>query len=216
MKDIFFGEIQSKRNQLPSVSLHDLTQLTERVSPEFFTGQINRLLQVVGGELVISDGTSEPEFEKLLGNLLESSIGLIELESQSHINSNVRATLSCSIFLPQGVIRVQPHWCAYKESRADELVSSLLVPLHLNAMIDKTSIRWSHDEFYPLLEDGLYREELFQIFRLAKYPFKSDLEKDDRLERYIMNLDWADEVSAKGLKGEEAETAYYEDKRSTG
>ncbi len=39
-------------------------------------------------------------------------------------------TLACDIVLVNGVITVKPHWCAYKD-QADEVISTLLVPLHL-------------------------------------------------------------------------------------
>ena len=208
MKDFFFGKVRSQRNELSSIELNNLNDVAERVSSEFFTAQVNRLLQANNGELVINDDTSSPEFEMLVGKLVASDIGFIDIESRTGINNTVKATLSCSLYLLHGVIHVRPHWCAYKEMRADEIISSLLVPLHLNGLIDKTCLRWSDSEVSPLLQEGDFQEEVRQVFSLAKYSYNQCDDVNKKMDKYVSNLTLASEINAKGLIGQEAVNAY--------
>ncbi len=170
-----------------------------RVSADFFTTQLNRLLQAVGGELVIVDETSCPDFGMFIEKLLPSEIGFIDIESREDINKSVKATLSCSLFLSQGVVHVRSHWCAYKEARAEEIVSSLLVPLHRNGLTVKASIRWSDDEISPLIEEDDFREEVIQVFRLAKYPYDRHDDKNNKMDVYVTDLARASEAYGKGF-----------------
>ncbi len=84
--------------------------------------------------MTLSDGTSYPSFWSFIDKVDPEQVGFVEIYARQDVNDNVEATLACDIVLVNGVITVKPHWCAYKDIRADEVISTLLVPLHLKAL----------------------------------------------------------------------------------
>lgn len=97
-------------------------------------------------------------------------VGFVEIYARQDVNDSVEATLACDIVLVNGVITVKSHWCAYKDVRAGEVISTLLVPLHLKALQDKAYIRWDNGETEPLLQDDDHKAELERVFKVSKYP----------------------------------------------
>lgn len=188
MQDFFFGEIYKLRKTKESyIELSNACELAGKVDAAFFTAQLNRLLMSTGGHFVLLDGTSYPCFQALLEGLQVSEIGFIEIQARTDINDSVKATLECSIWLAQGVIHIRTHWCAYKPIRADEIVSTLLAPLHRKGLVGKTYIRWSSNdaEVFP----SELREQVESVFRLSKYPYSSCLDSDrDRMAEYVQEL----------------------------
>lgn len=168
-RDFFFGNVKDKE-----CSLSKLLDLAERVPANYFNQQLNRLLTETGGELVITDETSMPSFERFLSKLSLNDIGKIEIESRIDINNSVDATLACSIWLPKGVCHLRPHWCAYKPMRAREIISTLLVPLHLSGLEKRTYISLGGYEFEPLVDHDDFYTELQAIFRVSKYTIDGD------------------------------------------
>lgn len=188
MRDFFFGEIYKlSKTQEPYIVLSDACDLVDKVGAAFFTAQLNRLLMSMGGHLVLSDGTSHPCFQAFLAGVQASEIGFVEIQARTDVNNNVKATLECSIWLAQGVIHIRPHWCAYKSIRADEIVSTLLAPLHRKGLVGRTYIRWSSKVTETLPND--LREQVEAVFMLSQYPYGSLFDSDrDRMEEYIQEL----------------------------
>lgn len=188
MHDFFFGKIWTlDKSREPYIGLSDAVEMAEKVGPAFFTEQLNRILQATNNQLVLSDGTSYPCFSDFLDRLVESQIGFVEVKARSDVNPNVKFTLECSIWLAQGVIHVRPHWCAYKPIRADEIVSTLLVPLHRKGLVERTYIRWSADEVEPFPEDP--RQQIKDVFTLSGYPNGAvDHTQRDRMSEYEQEL----------------------------
>jgi|GEM_PF-5757838 len=176
-KDFFFNDIYVENSA--SISLINAIVLAQKVSPDFFTEQLNRILKKYHSHLVVDHDSSNPNFLDFIKKLVNQKIGFIEIYACQDVNNNVKATLACDIFLSNGLISVKPHWCAWKDSRAAEIVSTLLVPLHLKNLQEKTHIRWDDGKTETLIQQQSYQLELNKVFMLAKYPSMTDYYGDN-------------------------------------
>lgn len=164
--DFFFGTLYSKDNTVTSIGLHRLLERTEYCKPAHFTAQLRR---VIGehGNLEATDGTSAPPFMKLLKGLDLDHVGMLQIKGRRDVNENT-GTLSCTLFFVEGTLEVSAHWCAWKELRASEIISTLLGPLITMDLLDRTLILDNG------MESGLPKdsESLVQaLFRLAGTPY---------------------------------------------
>lgn len=165
INDFFFGQIDNT-NPL-TMQLHSTVTKGQLVSPKYFSHQLNRLLKTHNNLVILSCGTSMPSFAELMSMIPQEDIGFIEIYARTDVNSMMNATLACDIFLPNGVVSVVPHWCAYKEIRASEIVSTLLVPLIKNNAFNKSFIREGGEKYtLPITSNEL----LDRIFLLSGYP----------------------------------------------
>jgi hypothetical protein len=203
-EDFFFGKMH-QRNKSTTLQLRDMESLVEKVSDNFFTAQLNRILHEHGGRLTIADETSLPNFWSLIDKIVSEQVGFVELYARYDVNDSVNATLACDIVLLNGVISIKSHWCAYKDIRAGEIVSSLLVPLHLKALQNKTYIRWDDGTTEPLLQKDDYQTELEKVFLLAKYP--SAINSGGS---HIIDLECATDAGQRGISSEQAWDVYRE------
>lgn len=187
MKDFFFGNINRERiKNIYSIELHQLTDIAEKVDADYFTKQLNRLLSSVGGNLIVEHGSSMPSLYKLLDKTHSSDIGMVEVGARTDINDSVKATLECSLYLENGILNLRPHWCAYKEIRADEIISSLLAPLHENNLISKTFTIWSEGETERFPED--IESQVSCLFSLSGYPYYATSDDEPRMIRYTQEI----------------------------
>ncbi|MCS6180996.1 hypothetical protein [Shewanella baltica] len=60
-EDFFFGKTHQGSKGI-TLQLNDIESLAEKVSDNFFTAQLNRMLQEHGGRLTIADESSLPHF----------------------------------------------------------------------------------------------------------------------------------------------------------
>lgn len=205
--DFFFGEYYSDGGA--TLSLHNIQNVADKVKPDFFVRQLNRFLAENGGQLRLSNGTSHPPFWKFIDSVDPSSVGYIEIYARTDINDSVDATLACDITFDSGVVSVVPHWCAYKDIRADEIVSTLLVPLYLKGLHVRTYLRWEEgktDKLTSGMEWG-HEDVLKSVFKLSKYPSAGVPMFDDDRRRFRYNvreLKLANEVAKENLSGETA------------
>lgn len=216
-KDFFFGEYYDKDGDAVFF-LHKLEELVKKVSPAFLTRQLNRFLTELNASrgpswpharLIVSDGTSHPSFWHFIDSIEPSSVGFIEIYARMDINTNLKATLACDIVMDQGVVSVVPHWCAHKDIRAGEIVSTLLVPLHLKGLHTRSFLRWDDGKTERLSHgmDWGYEDELKTVFKLSKYPSAGTPLCDDDRRRFHENtqdLKLASQVGGKNLSGEAA------------
>jgi len=187
MKDFFFGNINNERiKNIYSIGLHQLIDMAEKVDADYFTKQLNRLLTSVGGNLIVNNGTSMPSLYKLLNKIHSSEIGMVQIGARTDINDSVKATLECSFYLENGILNLRPHWCAYKDIRADEIISTLLVPLHENNLISKTFTIWSEGEAECFSED--IESQVSCLFSLSGYPYYSTPDDEQRMIRYKQEI----------------------------
>lgn len=205
--DFFFGEYYTEGGA--SISLRKIENVADKVEPAFFTRQLNRFLAEQGGKVRLSDGTSSPPFWKFVDHILPSSVGYIEIYARTDINDNVDATLACDLVLDRGVVSVAPHWCAYKGIRADEIVSTLLVPLYLKGLHTRTYLRWEGGKTEKLTSGmGWGHEDVLKaVFKLSRYPSAAVAmcPEDQRRVRYnIRELKLANEVAKENLSGDAA------------
>lgn len=192
MKDFYFGTINKTAGSEFSLSLNHLNKLIRLgISPSAFTAQLNRLLAQTDSHLVVSDGTSYPDFITLINHINPDAISMIELEARTDINTAVDATLACNIYLADGVLNVRTNWCGYKDIRADEIMATLITPLYLLQLNTRTVI-----DNTLLSSDPA--DAIHQVFVLSKYPSQSNK------ENYIKDIDLAINVTASGFQGEAA------------
>lgn len=186
--DFFFGEISN--NQF---LLSDLLAVAERVTPVYFNGQLNRLLTDLGGVMKVTSSLSNPPFKTLLNNITTNEIGKVEIQLNSEINSHEGATLNCSIWLPNGVIHVIPEWCSHSKKCADQLVESLLLPLHLLRLKNRSYLNFGKGEFRELNKDGDIEAEIAAVLKLSESTLEDDIINeyayDIRLEEGRMPFD---------------------------
>jgi len=168
MEDFFFGEIYETKDKTFQLQLSDVNKLGNIVSPEFFYAQLNRILLSYNNRIDLYDGTSHPDFPKFIKYLPPENIGMIQIGQRKDVNDNVKTTLDCSIFLTNGIVRVTAHWCAYKEIRADEIVSTLLNPLIEHKLIEKTFLKKPDGEAIAISRDKESASK--QLFALSGYP----------------------------------------------
>jgi len=88
--------------------------------------------------MIVIDGTSHPSFDKLLQSLNADDIGQVLIGRRTDRNSNVKYTLDCQLWLHNGILDVRPHWTAYKEIRAGEIVQTLINPLTKERLLNRT------------------------------------------------------------------------------
>ncbi|MDC9725516.1 MAG: hypothetical protein PSN44_06315 [Gammaproteobacteria bacterium] len=156
-----------------------------------------------GEELRLRDGVSHPPFGHFLSAIPREEIAFVEVGRTKDCNENVEYTLTCNLYLKQGVIRVEPDWCGYKELRSSEIVSSLLLPLIFHGLMPVTMID-DGERLDPIPDRAAI---LFNtIFELSGYP------RQDNKEAYITQLSDALEIAESGLRGVNAFAEW--DKRS--
>tara|TARA_R110002050_G_scaffold188556_1_gene323140 strand:- start:2775 stop:3392 length:618 start_codon:yes stop_codon:yes gene_type:complete len=165
INDFFFGQIDNSNTlRMP---LSPVVAKGNLVTPKYFTYQLNRLLKTHNNHVILYCDTSSPAFPELMSMLPHEEIGLIEIYAKTDVNEMMNATLACDIFLENGVVSVVPHWCAYKEIRSREIVSTLLVPLIKNNAYNKSFIREGGKKYMLPRENN---ELLNKIFSLSRYP----------------------------------------------
>jgi hypothetical protein len=180
MQDFFFGNVNvDSKTRVNSMRLHDAIELASICGPSHFTAQVCRFLRE-HNQLVMSDGTSHPPFADLLSQLEAKEIGLVRLGVRTDVNDNVPATLECTLVFVEGVVTVRPHWTAYKEIRAWEIVTSLLKPLHQNGLIGRTV----HEQDGELKKIGADIESQIRLlFGLSGFPF--DTMTHGKMSQYL-------------------------------
>lgn len=204
-KDFFFKQYVDDKYS-PSFSLHDVVAMADKVSPAFFCAQLNRLLKEHGGKVELDDPSSAPPFWGLISKLPEECIGYIEIYARTDRNPTLKATLACDIILAEGIVSVVTEWSAYKDIRAEEIVSTLLAPLHLCHLQDKTYLRYDDNTTADLVQNDNLRGELKSIFALAGYP--AGVGSAEKWTDCIDDLECATAIGLKGLEPGEAMNVY--------
>tara|TARA_R110001583_G_scaffold88544_3_gene229463 strand:- start:1155 stop:1694 length:540 start_codon:yes stop_codon:yes gene_type:complete len=165
--DCLFGEL-TKEGEFYTMDFRLLTDLASQLKSEFFAVQLNRLLRSVDGRIDATDSTSMPPLDEFLDQIPENKIHLIRIGQRKDVNNSVVATLDCSIFFAEGLLRVTAHWCAYKGIRADEIVSTLLAPITQNNLLDRAYINWGNGEIEKVAAKRVDAKQ--QLFTLSGYP----------------------------------------------
>lgn len=78
-----------------------------------------------------------------------SQIGLVYVGSRKDVNQNVKATLDCTLVFVEGTLNIRPHWTAYKEIRANEIINTLLKPLRKYKLVGKTLLVTDEERSMP-------------------------------------------------------------------
>lgn len=167
-----------------SVALADLQKKVFGAPKEFLSQQFDRLLGQIGGELTIWTEGSAPEFYQFLESVDPSWIGKVVIFAVPKDNDHVKATLSCELYFPHGIITFTADWCAYKTLRAQEVVHTLLVPIHQFGLGDRTLLRQPDGALYRLHTsyDTHHEHEVKEVFKLAQHRSALQVGEEDRLK----------------------------------
>lgn len=165
--DPLFGEISSNK-PFPMVLFNDLTKVAEILAGDDYYFQLIRLIRHCGGVLDAVDSTSCPSLYLLLNALPVDKINLVYIGKRTDLNDAVKATIDCTIFFADGILRVSAQWCAYKEIRAREIVDSLVEPLMECGLITRTYVKHDSGDVERLSSS---KDEAANIlFSLSGYP----------------------------------------------
>ncbi len=175
MSDFFFDTLDNEGN----IDLSDLAAYADITTPKYFKRALNRCLRdIPNNRIIASDASTHPAgFAKILSLLDADDIGLTVIGRRTDVNDNVKYTLDCQLLLEEGILHVQPHWTAYKEIRAEEIVTTLLRPLMKKGLFSRTFINDNYESNYHDWQSisELSEIELVSIiFNLAGYPIEPE------------------------------------------
>jgi len=127
VSDFFFDTLDNEGH----IHLSDLAAYGQITTPMYFKRALNRCLRNAPcNRIIASDASSHPpDFAKILSILDTDDIGLVVIGRRTDDSDDIKYTLDCQLWLEEGILDVQPHWTAYKEIRAEEIVTTLLKPL---------------------------------------------------------------------------------------
>lgn len=185
--DFFFGEINRSDTDI-KLTLDSVVDKARSTPKKYFKGQIKRLIRDYTN-IVLTHGTSYPDFEELLGQLVGEDIGMIVISSRTDTNQNVKATLDCTLYFKEGMINVRPHWCGYKDIRADEIFSTLIVPLIKNGFHAVTYL--TNDENERELLEVEFKDVIASVMSLSMYASVLNSEKRDYWVKALENASTA-------------------------
>ncbi|AWB65719.1 hypothetical protein C2869_04360 [Saccharobesus litoralis] len=158
--DFFFGD---KKH----LELRSICGLSDTVSDNHFSAQVNRYLAENNGKMDIFCKTTHPQFSVLLGKLNREQIGNLKIIAIKDRVPSIKATLTCSILLEQGIINIIPLWCACNKGRAEEIISTLLIPIHLMNLQSRTFLKEGKN--LVRLDNDL-EHEVRSVLALSLYP----------------------------------------------
>jgi len=213
--DFFFGEYTTTYEGA-SIQLSRFMSLTQKVSRDFFTSQMNRMLQDNAGRVTVVDDSSYPPFHGLIEGLDGESVGFVDIYAVTDFNEGRRATLACDIVMKHGVISVKANWNAKNDSDVSGVVSTLLAPLHFRKLQEKTFVRQPDKLDTRLLDPTFndYESELRLIYSISHYGFLGDVLEENKkcFSKNVLGLKTASEIGKQNLSMEDAYTAWQADR----
>lgn len=189
MNDTFFGELERLDGVGSSVKLplDRVSDLAVRVTPEFFTNQLNRLLVKSDGHVVLEGKQGIASLDPLVRQLAVEQVGLVELHWWQRQLGKPDEGLCCDIVLPQGVVTVQGCWNVSSANGVKMVAATLLRPLLLTGFDRKGYIRWCGQPVEPLIQ-GYVRDPLAMMERLCRLGGSERLWQDSALRQECANV----------------------------
>lgn len=185
--DFLFGRIyRTEKGDEHYLGLSDVVNIALNETPTTFTAHIKRLLDAQPDNAIVLMGeTSYPEINGLLDKLPSEHIGRVVIRARTDMNSAVKATLECSIHTVHGAIHVRPHWTAWKPTREEEVIDTLLVPLVKHGLLGRIHLEVAGN---PRLFTGSLNDLIEAVLKLTGYPYLRRNDNDDRMSDYIQRL----------------------------
>ena len=133
-------------NELDYIQLSDLVNVSLDLPKPFFNACIDQHLREHDDHFLrVVDNTSHPDFSSLVEAFPPDMIGRVVVGARGDRNASVKATLFCTLYFPCGLVSVQPHWTAYKDIRAAEIVKTLIKPLRTSGLLERTFLNLEPD-----------------------------------------------------------------------
>lgn len=194
VEDCRFGRIYTtEKGNERYLSLSDVVAIAAQETTTTFTAHLARLLASQPGRAIVLMGeTSYPDFDSLLEKLPTDIIGRVVIRARTDMNSSVKATLECTLHTIHGTVHVRPHWTAWKPTREEEIITTLLVPLSERSLLGNARIEKEGRE-HPL--PGSLTEIIEDVLRLSGYPYQRYNANDDRMSQYLRALIAAQETA---------------------
>lgn len=95
--------------------------------------QLNRLFKIKP-VLEVYNGTSHPDFYDFLEAVDPKNIQKVEIITREYDIECVGDVYGASLYFENGIIRYLPHWTAYKQIRAEEIITTMLEPLKITGL----------------------------------------------------------------------------------
>lgn len=186
MNDFYFGKIYRTEAGESYLNLPDAAVLAKSETTESFTLHMNRVLErmVPGRSIVLLGENSHPDFQSIIEKIANERIGKVVIRARSDVNPNVK-TLECSVHLLHGTVHIRPHWTGWQSVRADEIISTLLVPLVAHGLIGRLYLEVAGN-LNPFL--GSINELIEAVLKLAGSPYARLNDGDNRMSGYIQRL----------------------------
>ncbi|NOI06669.1 hypothetical protein [Vibrio anguillarum] len=184
MKDFLVGDI----NELSS------SRLVRAISggrEGYSISQLDRLFKIKP-VLDVHDGTSHPDFGDFLEAVDPKNIQKVEIITHEYHVECVGDVYGANIYFENGIIRYLPHWTAYKEIRAEEIITTMLTPLKLAGLGDFISIV---DEPYNVMkmdfftDVGICASHLERLFSMTEHSGLYDHVWYKQQADYLLSLE---------------------------
>ena len=114
-----------------NITIRELEICSRHVSPEFFSGVVNRYLRVSSDQRfkVVCNNPRAIEFSAILSKLPKDSVGRVVLNTRKDVNPAVDCTIDCELHFVEGVLHIEGQWCIWKEDRQSKVAKYLLKPI---------------------------------------------------------------------------------------
>jgi hypothetical protein len=161
--DFFFKNIKS---DAPVIGASDLNNISLEIDSNFFAYQVNRMLRnSVDNTCTVICSSSMPRVFNTISALSEQ-IGLVHVYALKPIDSVLNATLACDLFLPEGILSIQPQWNTSQEKDIVNVAATLAAPLILNGLHLKSFVK-NDDGVKRLYVNG--KHMLDELIALGRY-----------------------------------------------
>lgn len=187
--DFHFGRVYRTDSGEPYLGLSDVAALAKYETTASFTLHLARVLESMGPSrsIVLLGETSYPDFQSIIEKIANEKIGKLVIRGRSDVNPNVR-TLECSVHLIHGTVHVRPQWTGWQPVRADEIVSTLLVPLASQSLLGRVVTENQDGQQEALPGDLMGIVE--RLLALSGYPYSRD-DLNSRMSDYLKLLNQA-------------------------
>ncbi|MBA1280318.1 hypothetical protein [Stutzerimonas stutzeri] len=186
-KDKRFGHVfTTEEGNEHYLCLSSVLSIAKHDTASAFTAHLARLLaSLPERSIVLAGETSNPQLGNLLEKLPRESIDRIVIRARSDVNINVKATLECSLHTAYGIVDVRPDWTAWKPSREEEIITTLLAPLTAHSLLGRLILEVEgREQSLP----GNFHEIIKAVLRISGYPYQRDQAADDRMNGYVRIL----------------------------
>ena len=184
--DSLFGPIHLTENDEPYLWLSDVSSVANAETEFSFTAHLIRLMSSLRPDcnVVLLGETSAPDFQSILEKIAKEQIGKIVIRARDDVNPHTK-TLECSLHLIHGIVTIRPEWNGWQPERAEEIVSTLLLPLVKQSLLGRVRIERPDGDQETLPNN--FMAVIGAVLELSGHPLSTS-QLPERMPRYIRML----------------------------